>query len=200
MTSNLHDLAVRWMSAGEYALAIAVISWIVGKEEIFRPVREVCKPFTEGKPRLHKKFMEWETTVLEPLAGFPVLSMAGIAWVLESLFRKIAYIPTCEFCTSVWVTVWFYWKVMPLRFGEPGWRAFVTTEFILVGLANFYMSIYSRVRVEIHKEKVITEKVDGIGKINRGDDLHGRGVLPAEGDGLGQRWMGSDTDLRREKG
>jgi hypothetical protein len=41
----------------------------------------------------------------------------------------------------------------------PDWRGYVIAGFSLVWIANIYMSLYARVRMEIKKEKIdIAEK------------------------------------------
>ncbi len=83
------------------------------------------------------------------------------------LERKFFYLFTCEYCFSHWVTVGVLlvtrWQLL-----IPGWRGYVLAFFALVFVANAYLNLYSRLRVDItsekkaieHKEKVIeaTEK------------------------------------------
>ena len=151
MTNDLHQMAAQAINAGWLALSIGVISWIIAKEEIFRPIRDPCKKFTEGEYFFLKK-------IHSPWYYYVPFTPLIIA---EAICRKLAYIPTCEFCTSVWVTAFFLWKVTSLRIGEGYYPALLVTEFALVGLANLFMNLYSRIRVEITKDKTITQKING---------------------------------------
>lgn len=66
--------------------------------------------------------------------------------------RKFFYVWTCEYCFSHYVaalTVWvcnFYLLI-------PDWRGYLIAWLSLIAIANVYMSIYGRVRVEIKKEQ-----------------------------------------------
>jgi len=77
----------------------------------------------------------------------------------RSLFtRKFFYLFTCEFCFSYYVTIGILWITkFQLLFG--GWRGYLLAGFSLVWIANIYMNIYSRIRLDIKKEKIeIKEK------------------------------------------
>jgi len=66
--------------------------------------------------------------------------------------RKFCYVWTCEYCFSHYVAAAVLW-IMDFPMLRPDWRGYVTSWFALVAVANVYMSAYSRLRVEIHKEK-----------------------------------------------
>jgi len=102
------------------ALPIAVVSWTVTHEEIFREPRDYCTR------RSH------EATAL--------------------LSRKLYYALTCEYCFSHYVTLAFL-VTTDYRLLLPDWRGLIIAFFGLVGIANAYMSFYSRVRVEIWSER-----------------------------------------------
>ena len=72
--------------------------------------------------------------------------------------RKFFYLFTCEFCFSYYVTIGILWMTkFQLLFG--GWRGYLLAGFSLVWIANIYMNIYSRIRLDIKKEKIeIKEK------------------------------------------
>ena len=66
--------------------------------------------------------------------------------------RKLAYLFTCEYCFSHWVTL-FFLIITRYKLLLDDWRGYLISFFALVWLANAYMSFYSRLRVDIHTEK-----------------------------------------------
>jgi hypothetical protein len=67
--------------------------------------------------------------------------------------RKFFYLFTCEYCFSHWVTL-LALLVTGYRLLLDDWRGYVISFFALVGVANVYMSIYNRVRLDIKTERV----------------------------------------------
>ena len=67
--------------------------------------------------------------------------------------RKFFYLFTCEYCFSHYVTaaVLVFARFQLLY---DGWRGYVLAEFALVFLANMYMSLYNRLRLDIKHENV----------------------------------------------
>lgn len=119
--------------------------------------------------------------MVETVFALVILSMAvaSISWTVtqEEIFReprewcegqcktarwwaarKFFYVFTCEYCFSHWVTL-ILLVVTGFRLVYPDWRGFVIAFFALPWLANQWMSIYRRLRVEIKKENAIAEKV-----------------------------------------
>jgi hypothetical protein len=71
--------------------------------------------------------------------------------------RKFFYLFTCEYCFSHYVTIFFLILTRyKLLLGD--WRGYVIAGFALVGVANLYMSIFARLRLEIKHERVEIEK------------------------------------------
>ncbi len=68
--------------------------------------------------------------------------------------RKFFYLFTCEYCFSHYVTLIF---LLITRFTllYQGWRGYLIAWFALVWVANVYMSIYNRLRLEIKHENVL---------------------------------------------
>ena len=68
--------------------------------------------------------------------------------------RKFFYLFTCEYCFSHYVTIFF---LLLTRFTllYPGWRGYIMAWFALVWMANVYMSIFNRLRLEIKHENVV---------------------------------------------
>ncbi len=69
------------------------------------------------------------------------------------LQRKFFYLFTCEYCFSHYVTIFFLFLTR-YKLLLPDWRGYIISEFALVWVANVYMNIYSRVRLDIKRERV----------------------------------------------
>ncbi len=67
--------------------------------------------------------------------------------------RKFFYLFTCEYCFSHYVTAFalFLFRFQVLY---TGWRGYLVAWFASVWVANFYMSLYNRLRLEIKHENV----------------------------------------------
>ena len=70
--------------------------------------------------------------------------------------RKFFYLFTCEYCFSHYVTVFFLF-VTRFQLLYDGWRGYLIAGFALVWVANIYMNLYSRIRLDIKKEKTEIE-------------------------------------------
>lgn len=66
--------------------------------------------------------------------------------------RKFFYVWTCEYCFSHYVAAGFI-ALTGFRLLLDDWRGYVLAWFALVAIANVYMSAYTRLRVEIRKER-----------------------------------------------
>jgi len=105
------------------------------------------------------------------------LAVASVAWTVtqEEIFRepreyckrrsetaknfleqKFFYVVTCEYCFSHWVT-FFFILLMGFRLGIDDWRGYVIAFFVVPWIANQWMSIYRRLRVEIKYENALAE-------------------------------------------
>ena len=72
--------------------------------------------------------------------------------------RKFFYLFTCEFCFSHYVAILFL-IITRFRMLYDDWRGYVIAGFALVWVANVYMSLFGRLRLDIKKERVeIKEK------------------------------------------
>jgi len=69
------------------------------------------------------------------------------------LERKFFYVLTCEYCFSHWVTLAFM-GLTGFRLLIDDWRGYVIGYFALTAIANLYMSLYNRLRVDIKAENV----------------------------------------------
>ena len=75
--------------------------------------------------------------------------------------RKFFYLFTCEYCFSHYVTA-FFLLVTRYRLLYEDWRGYLVAGFALVWVANQYMSLYGRLRLDIKSERLettIKEKV-----------------------------------------
>ena len=67
--------------------------------------------------------------------------------------RKFFYLFTCEYCFSHYVTALFLWLTgFKLLFDD--WRGYLIGGFSLVWVANLYMSLFDRLRLDIKRERV----------------------------------------------
>jgi hypothetical protein len=75
--------------------------------------------------------------------------------------RKFFYLFTCEYCFSHYVTALFL-LLTHFQMLYQGWRGFVISEFALVWIANLYMGVFNRLRLEIKVENLaIAEQTKG---------------------------------------
>ena len=66
--------------------------------------------------------------------------------------RKFFYLFTCEYCFSHYVTL-FFLVVTRFRLLLDDWRGYLLSLFALVWVANMFMSLYGRLRVDIRSER-----------------------------------------------
>ncbi len=72
------------------------------------------------------------------------------------LQRKFFYLFTCEYCFSHYVTI-FFLILTRYKLLLDDWRGYVIAWFALVWVANQYMSVYNRLRLDIKSERVEIE-------------------------------------------
>jgi hypothetical protein len=81
--------------------------------------------------------------------------------------RKFFYLFTCEYCFSHYVTI-FFLAITRYKLLFNDWRGYLVAGFALVYVANAYMSLFGRLRLDIKEarlENKITEtKVEEIKK------------------------------------
>ena len=102
------------------------------------------------------------------------LPVASIAWTIthEEIFReprdfctrrsqrasslaqrKFFYVFTCEYCFSHYVVA-LVLVLTGYRLLLDDWRGYVISFFALAGMANVYLSLFGRLRVEIKSERL----------------------------------------------
>lgn len=80
------------------------------------------------------------------------------------LQRKFFYALTCEFCLSHYVAAfWLFLTHYRLLF--ESWRGYLIAWFSLVWIANLYMAIFGRLRLDIQSQRLnIEEEKRELGK------------------------------------
>jgi hypothetical protein len=71
--------------------------------------------------------------------------------------RKFFYVFTCEYCFSHYVTILIL-VISQYKLLLNNWAGYIIAGFSIVWIANFYMSIYAFIRIDIKKERIITKK------------------------------------------
>lgn len=69
------------------------------------------------------------------------------------LQRKFFYLFTCEYCFSHYVAA-FFLIITRYQLLFAGWRGYLIGGFALVWIANLYISIFGRLRLDIKHERV----------------------------------------------
>ena len=70
--------------------------------------------------------------------------------------RKFFYLFTCEYCFSHYITAIFL-VITRYQLLYEDWRGYLVGGFALVWVANQYMSLYNRLRLDIKSEKIETK-------------------------------------------
>jgi hypothetical protein len=83
-------------------------------------------------------------------------------WKIETSHRtyerKFFYLFTCEYCFSHYITALFL-VITRYRLLYEDWRGYLIAGLALVWLANIYMSLFARIRLDVKRERVeITAK------------------------------------------
>ncbi|HEX6189969.1 MAG TPA: hypothetical protein VFZ40_17965 [Pyrinomonadaceae bacterium] len=82
--------------------------------------------------------------------------------------RKFFYLFTCEYCFSHYIAAAFL-IITRFKLLFPDWRGYLIAFFSLVWIANQYMSVYNRLRLDIKTERLegeIKEEVAASAKRN----------------------------------
>jgi hypothetical protein len=71
----------------------------------------------------------------------------------KTLFeRKFFYLFTCEYCFSHYITIVFI-VLTDYKLLIDDWRGYLIAGFSLVWIANIYMSLFGRIRIDIKRER-----------------------------------------------
>jgi len=100
------------------------------------------------------------TVVFEEVFREPREWCEGRSKVCRNLFqRKFFYLFTCEYCFSHYVTIAVL-IVTRFKLLIDDWRGYLIAFFSLVFVANAYLNLYARLRVDIQQAKVTTKKIE----------------------------------------
>jgi hypothetical protein len=69
------------------------------------------------------------------------------------LSRKFFYLFTCEYCFSHYVVA-FFLLITRYKLLFDDWRGYLIAGFSLVWIANVYISVFARLRLEIKHERI----------------------------------------------
>ena len=83
--------------------------------------------------------------------------------------RKFFYLFTCEYCFSHYVTA-FFLVVTRYHLLYEDWRGYLVGGFALVWVANQYMSLYGRLRIDIKSERLETTIKEKVAEKVKGND------------------------------
>jgi hypothetical protein len=73
--------------------------------------------------------------------------------------RKFFYLFTCEYCFSHYVTAIFL-LITRYHLLYDDWRGYLVGGFALVWLANVYMSLFGRLRLEIREDRMDIDETE----------------------------------------
>jgi len=78
--------------------------------------------------------------------------------------RKFFYLFGCEYCFSHYASALLV-AITGYKLLFPGWQGYIISWLSLVWIANVYMTLYSRMRIDIKKDRVaIDDKVRQLAK------------------------------------
>lgn len=73
--------------------------------------------------------------------------------------KKFFYLFTCEYCFSHYVTALML-IITKYHLLYDDWKGYLVALFSIVWIANIYMSIYGRIRVNLKKEKIEADLIE----------------------------------------
>jgi cytochrome c oxidase assembly factor CtaG len=83
------------------------------------------------------------------------------------LQRKFFYVFTCEYCFSHYVTAVMLF-VTRFTMVFDSWRGYLIAGFSLVWVANFYMAVFGRLRLELKSQRLEIEQEEKEGEEKTG--------------------------------
>jgi hypothetical protein len=99
----------------------------------------------------------WTITHEEVVREFRDVCLAKSTTCRGIYERKFFYLFTCEYCFSHYVAAVFL-IITRFKLLYPGWRGYLIAGFALVWVANVYMSLFARIRLEVKRERFQIEK------------------------------------------
>ena len=76
------------------------------------------------------------------------------------LKRKFFYLFTCEYCFSHYVSIGILF-LTGFHLLYDDWRGYIFAGFSLVWIANFYMCLFSIIKMDIKKDKIEIKEKEG---------------------------------------
>ena len=95
----------------------------------------------------------WTVTHEEVFREFHELCTSKSRSCRSLVERKFFYLFTCEYCFSHYVAAAFL-LITRYKLLFPDWRGYVIAGFALVFVANLYIAIFGRLRLDLKKERV----------------------------------------------
>ena len=99
----------------------------------------------------------WTVTHEEVAREFRDLCESKKASCRGVVLKKFFYLFTCEYCFSHYVTAGLL-LLTRFRLLYPDWRGYLVAAFSLVWVANIYMALFARMRLEVKRERVEIEQ------------------------------------------
>jgi hypothetical protein len=99
----------------------------------------------------------WTITHQEVVREFRDVCLGKSTTCRRIYERKFFYLFTCEYCFSHYVTAVFP-IITRFKLLYPDWRGYLIAGFALVWVANVYMSLFARIRLEVKRERVQIKK------------------------------------------
>lgn len=96
--------------------------------------------------------LSWTITHEDVLREFRELCVAESKTRRRLYARKFFYLFTCEFCLSHYVAAVFL-IVTRYKLLFTDWRGYLIAGFSLVWVANVYMGLFGRIRLDLRKER-----------------------------------------------
>src|SRR6202522_2164686 len=95
----------------------------------------------------------WTITHEEVVREFRDVCLAKSTTCRGIYERKFFYLFTCEYCFSHYVAAAFL-VITRFKLLFPDWRGYLIAGFSLVWVANVYMGIFGRIRLDLRRERV----------------------------------------------
>jgi hypothetical protein len=95
----------------------------------------------------------WTITHEEVVREFRDVCLGKSTTCRKIYERKFFYLFTCEYCFSHYVAAVFL-LITRFKLLYPDWRGYLIAGFSLVWVANVYMSLFARIRLEVKRERV----------------------------------------------
>jgi hypothetical protein len=124
------------------AAPVAIIVRACTTEEVAREARDYCI-------RRHGYYQEKQCQADASL-GSRVCCFA---------LQKLHYMPTCDYCLSFWVSLVVV-VVAQYEMAFDDWRGTALACFVVMGVANVYLSLFSLLRVDSRKERAIAKTIE----------------------------------------